>query len=77
MSKVLEVNCPTCAKKVVWNTSSEFRPFCSYRCQQIDLGAWASESYAIPAEIKDEWELADQQSQLEEALLAKFNGPKH
>ena len=26
-----------------------FRPFCSERCKQIDLGAWADEKYAIPA----------------------------
>ncbi|MGS0758502.1 DNA gyrase inhibitor YacG, partial [Roseateles sp. GG27B] len=24
-------------------------PFCSNRCRQIDLGAWASESFAVPA----------------------------
>ena len=77
MSKILEVNCPTCSKKVRWETASEFRPFCSERCQQIDLGAWASEAYAIPAEVKDEWELADQHAQLEEALLAQLKDPKH
>ena len=77
MSKILEVNCPTCSKKVLWSTDSKFRPFCSERCQQIDLGAWASEAYSIPAEIKDEWELNDQQEQLEHALLAKLKIPKH
>jgi endogenous inhibitor of DNA gyrase (YacG/DUF329 family) len=29
-----------------WNP---FRPFCSERCRLMDLGAWASESYRIPA----------------------------
>lgn len=77
MSKILEVNCPTCSKKVVWNTDSKFRPFCSERCQQIDLGAWASESYSIPAEVKDEWELNDQQAKIEEALLSQLKVPKH
>lgn len=70
MSKTLEVNCPTCTKIVVWQESSTFRPFCSDRCQQIDLGAWADESYSIPAEVKDEWELAEQESQIESALLS-------
>lgn len=77
MSKLLEVNCPTCSKKVIWSDDAKFRPFCSERCQQIDLGAWATEAYSIPAEIKDEWELADHQEQLEEALLAKLKIPKH
>jgi endogenous inhibitor of DNA gyrase (YacG/DUF329 family) len=26
---------------------NKFRPFCSERCKQIDLGAWASEKYVI------------------------------
>lgn len=63
MNKNFEVNCPTCSKIVEWVDSSEFRPFCSDRCKQIDLGAWADESYAIPTEAKDEWELAEQQAQ--------------
>ncbi|MFZ6818227.1 DNA gyrase inhibitor YacG [Undibacterium sp. Ji22W] len=43
------VSCPTCAAKVVWSPESAFRPFCSDRCKQIDLGAWAEEKYTIPA----------------------------
>lgn len=42
------VNCPTCENDVEWGPQSEFRPFCSKRCQLIDLGEWASESHAIP-----------------------------
>jgi endogenous inhibitor of DNA gyrase (YacG/DUF329 family) len=44
----MNVNCPQCSKKVIWDSSSPFRPFCSERCKQIDLGAWAEESYIIP-----------------------------
>lgn len=43
------VDCPTCSKKVTWNDASQYRPFCSLRCKQIDLGAWAEEKYVIPA----------------------------
>ena len=43
------VDCPTCGKKVEWSEASTFRPFCSLRCKQIDLGAWAEEKYVIPA----------------------------
>lgn len=44
------VNCPQCGKPVLWIETETFRPFCSERCKLIDLGAWATESYAIPAE---------------------------
>ena len=43
MSEETVVNCPTCGRKVIWNESSPFRPFCSKRCQLIDLGEWAAE----------------------------------
>jgi uncharacterized protein len=47
------VVCPTCGKPVEWSESSRFRPFCSERCRLIDLGAWAAEKHAIPAEPVD------------------------
>ncbi len=43
------VKCPTCSKPVEWRPESAFRPFCSARCRQIDIGAWATESYRIPS----------------------------
>lgn len=39
--------CPQCQKNLTWNPKNAHRPFCSDRCQQIDLGAWASGDYAI------------------------------
>lgn len=30
--------------------ANKWRPFCSERCKMIDLGAWAAESYRVPAE---------------------------
>lgn len=45
------VKCPYCGKPVSWLPESKFRPFCSERCQLIDLGAWASEGHRIPGEI--------------------------
>lgn len=49
MSDVFEVDCPTCGKKVIWNETNTFRPFCSKRCQLIDLGEWAAEEKRIPS----------------------------
>ena len=54
MTKILEVDCPTCKKNVQWNEKSEYRPFCSERCKLIDLGEWASESYSIPVEFNED-----------------------
>jgi endogenous inhibitor of DNA gyrase (YacG/DUF329 family) len=46
----MEVPCPTCNKAIVWSSENAYRPFCSHRCQLIDLGAWAAEEHRIPAE---------------------------
>ncbi len=35
--------CPTCGKPAV----DKYRPFCSARCADIDLGRWLKESYRI------------------------------
>lgn len=43
----MKVNCPICTKAVEWSAESEFRPFCSKKCQLIDLGEWASEERTI------------------------------
>jgi len=46
---MLEVKCPTCGKRAVYE-GNEFRPFCSERCKLIDFGAWANEEYSLPVE---------------------------
>ncbi|MGG4607862.1 DNA gyrase inhibitor YacG [Providencia sp. Me31A] len=59
MSEIIEVNCPTCQKVVIWNENSPYRPFCSKRCQLIDLGEWASEEKRIASQgdisDSDDW----------------------
>jgi endogenous inhibitor of DNA gyrase (YacG/DUF329 family) len=42
--------CPICGKP----TEAKFRPFCSARCAQVDLGRWFTESYAVPAKPEDD-----------------------
>ncbi len=37
--------CPICGKP----RAQAFRPFCSRRCADVDLGRWLKEGYAIPA----------------------------
>ncbi|MEP7150878.1 MAG: DNA gyrase inhibitor YacG [Nitrospira sp.] len=38
--------CPECHLPTTWQ-DNPWRPFCSERCQIIDLGAWASERYRV------------------------------
>jgi endogenous inhibitor of DNA gyrase (YacG/DUF329 family) len=43
-----KIKCPNCRKETVYSPENPFRPFCSERCQLLDLGAWADGKYAIP-----------------------------
>jgi uncharacterized protein len=42
----IAANCPTCGKPGV----TGYRPFCSKRCADIDLGRWLKESYRVPTD---------------------------
>lgn len=44
------MTCPICDKK----TDAKYRPFCSKRCADVDLGKWLNGSYAIPVCETDE-----------------------
>ena len=39
--------CPLCHRETSWD-DNPWRPFCSERCQMIDLGHWASGDYRMP-----------------------------
>ena len=36
--------CPICKK----NPAEDYKPFCSKRCSDIDMGRWLKGGYAIP-----------------------------
>jgi endogenous inhibitor of DNA gyrase (YacG/DUF329 family) len=42
--------CPICGKPA----QTQFRPFCSRRCADVDLHRWLSDSYATPVVDDDE-----------------------
>jgi endogenous inhibitor of DNA gyrase (YacG/DUF329 family) len=45
--------CPQCRRETSWE-DNPWKPFCSERCQMIDLGHWAAEDYRVPlAETPD------------------------
>ena len=46
MSKVIKIKCAKCKKEFNYY-DSEFRPFCTERCKQIDLGMWFNEAYTV------------------------------
>jgi uncharacterized protein len=46
------MTCPICGKAAV----TAYRPFCSRRCADVDLGRWLTEGYRIPAESEAEGE---------------------
>ena len=43
------MKCPTCGKQAEWKDNT-FRPFCSERCQLVDLGKWVEGEYRVPGE---------------------------
>ncbi len=46
--------CPICDKDSV----ASYRPFCSKRCADVDLGRWLSGSYAVPSDDPEDIEAA-------------------
>lgn len=58
------VECPTCRKQVEWSDKSPYRPFCSKRCQLIDLGEWAAEEHRIADKEINEQDLWSEDDKL-------------
>ncbi|SHF73457.1 hypothetical protein SAMN02745117_02508 [Lampropedia hyalina DSM 16112] len=48
-TQAIFVPCPTCQQPSAYAAHNRWRPFCSQRCKMIDLGAWASGDYRVPA----------------------------
>jgi endogenous inhibitor of DNA gyrase (YacG/DUF329 family) len=42
--------CPICGQP----RSEAYRPFCSKRCADVDLGRWLSGSYAVPGSADED-----------------------
>jgi endogenous inhibitor of DNA gyrase (YacG/DUF329 family) len=56
------VACPICNEP----TDQKYRPFCSKRCADIDLGRWMTGAYAVPSTDPED---------IEEALEAAAREP--
>lgn len=57
------MTCPICKKPA----DARYRPFCSKRCADVDLGKWFSGNYAVPStdpeDIEAALEAAEQEPQ--------------
>lgn len=62
MSEIIKTCCCPVCKKLI--PIGQYRPFCSKRCADVDLGNWFNESYRVEAVEIDEQDLKE----LEEAL---------
>ncbi|MCI2399136.1 DNA gyrase inhibitor YacG [Aliiroseovarius subalbicans] len=48
------MSCPICSKE----SEPKYRPFCSRRCADVDLGRWLNGSYAVTADAPEDLEEA-------------------
>ncbi|MGX9352824.1 DNA gyrase inhibitor YacG [Shimia sp. W99] len=48
------MSCPICKK----DTVAKYRPFCSKRCADVDLGKWLGGDYAVPSDDPEDAEKA-------------------
>ncbi len=53
------MSCPICAGK----TDPAYRPFCSKRCADIDLGTWLKGGYSVPSEDPEDIDIAREQAE--------------
>ncbi|MEP2531083.1 DNA gyrase inhibitor YacG [Shimia sp.] len=48
------MTCPICQKETV----QKYRPFCSQRCANVDLGKWLNGDYSVPSHEPEDVESA-------------------
>ena len=58
------MKCPICKKEL---EDLKYKPFCSKRCADIDLGNWFNEKYTFVATEENEKDIED----LSDALASK------
>jgi len=53
------MSCPICQRE----TDPEYRPFCSKRCADVDLGNWLKGAYAVPSDAPEDLDIAEEQAE--------------
>ena len=62
------MTCPICKRE----TAKDYRPFCSKRCADVDLGRWVSGAYAVPSRDPED---AERAIEAVEDILRKADRP--
>ena len=62
------MTCPICDRE----TDPKYRPFCSRRCADVDLGKWLNGNYAVPSTDPDD---VDEVIEALEKAAAETEGP--
>ena len=52
MNEPRQLRCAHC-RTPIERTGNDFFPFCSHRCQMVDLGKWLGESYRLAAPVTE------------------------
>lgn len=64
------MSCPICHKR----PDGKYRPFCSKRCADLDLGKWLGGGYAVPStDPEDIEEALDQALRLDQGRQERSN----
>lgn len=63
------MSCPICQKE----TTPKFRPFCSKRCADVDLGKWLKGDYAVPSRDPEDFEKAADEIERHGSSLNKLH----
>lgn len=53
------MSCPICQRE----TDPKYRPFCSKRCADVDLGNWLKGAYAVPSDDPEDLDIAEEQAE--------------
>ncbi|OED46881.1 DNA gyrase inhibitor YacG [Leisingera sp. S232] len=67
------MSCPVCSGK----SQKSYRPFCSKRCADIDLGKWLTGAYAVPSQNPEDIENALEEARHVKAAEEKSQQTRH
>lgn len=67
------MSCPICGGE----SQKSFRPFCSKRCADVDLGKWLTGVYSVPSQDPEDIENALEEAERARASEEKTQQTRH
>lgn len=67
------MSCPICGGE----SQKTYRPFCSKRCADIDLGKWLTGAYSVPSQDPEDIENALEEAERAQVLEEKTHQTRH